>query len=195
MRVRLRHVSPNKLDLSASYELPFGAGKRYLTDGVAAAILGGWQLNAYFTAFSGSTMTMTANGASLNAPGSPQRADEVTAVRGVGRSRTEQPLVRYDVVCSGDAGAVRNIQGEWLSWARICQPRCQSVPDVPLLAVGHGPGPPRGAQCDEHATLGQSRHERQRHRFRPDYLYRESWPRIRRTKHSTRGSTDVLRSA
>jgi hypothetical protein len=70
-------VSPNKLDLSASYELPFGEGKRYLTDGIAAAIVGGWQLNAYFTAFSGSTMTMTASGASLNAPNSPQRADEV----------------------------------------------------------------------------------------------------------------------
>jgi hypothetical protein len=71
------NVSPNKLDLSASYELPFGAGKRYLTDGIAAAIVGGWQVNAYFTAFSGSAMTITANAASLNAPNNPQRADEV----------------------------------------------------------------------------------------------------------------------
>lgn len=71
------NVSPNKLDLSASYELPFGAGKRYLADGIAAAIAGGWQLNAYFTAFSGSTMTISSSGASLNAPGSPQRADEL----------------------------------------------------------------------------------------------------------------------
>jgi len=70
-------VSPNKLDLSASYELPFGTGKRYLSDGVAGAIVGGWQLNAYFTAFSGSTMTMSSSGASLNAPGNSQRADEV----------------------------------------------------------------------------------------------------------------------
>jgi hypothetical protein len=70
--------------------LPFGAGKRYLTDGVAAAIVGGWQLNAYFTAFSGSTMTMTASGASLNAPGSALRADEVKAFEvlgGVGPGR------------------------------------------------------------------------------------------------------------
>ncbi len=71
------NVSPNKLDLSASYELPFGTGRRYLTDGIAAAIFGGWQLNAYFTAFSGSAMTMTSSAASLNAPGAPQRADEV----------------------------------------------------------------------------------------------------------------------
>src|SRR4029453_3696103 len=47
-------VSPNKIDLSASYELPFGPGKRYLKDGVAAAVVGGWQVNGYFTAFSGS---------------------------------------------------------------------------------------------------------------------------------------------
>jgi carboxypeptidase family protein/TonB-dependent receptor-like protein len=77
-------VSPNKLDLSASYELPFGVGKRFLTDGVAAGIFGGWQVNAYFTAFSGSTMTMTSSGASLNAPNSPQRADEVAPFKVLG---------------------------------------------------------------------------------------------------------------
>jgi hypothetical protein len=84
-------VSPNKLDLSASYELPFGTGKRYLTDGIAAVILGGWQLNAYFTAFSGSTMTITASGASLNAPGSPQRADEVKSFKVLGGVGPGQP--------------------------------------------------------------------------------------------------------
>jgi hypothetical protein len=85
------NVSPNKLDLSASYELPFGAGKRYVTDGIAAAILGGWQINAYFTAFSGSTMTITSSGASLNAPGNPQRADEVKPFEVLGGVGPGQP--------------------------------------------------------------------------------------------------------
>ncbi len=84
-------VSPNKLDLSASYELPFGEGKRYLSSGVAAAIVGGWQLNAYFTAFSGSTMTMTSSGASLNAPNNPQRADEVKPFEVLGGVGPGQP--------------------------------------------------------------------------------------------------------
>jgi hypothetical protein len=83
-------VSPNKLDLSASYELPFGAGKRYLRDGARGAILGGWQVNAYFTAFSGSALTITSSATSLNAPFSVQRADEVKAfdvLGGVGPGR------------------------------------------------------------------------------------------------------------
>jgi hypothetical protein len=75
---------PNKLDLSASYELPFGAGKPFLQEGVAAAILGGWQLNGYFTAFSGQVMTITSSGASLNAPGNPQFADEVKPFKVLG---------------------------------------------------------------------------------------------------------------
>ena len=78
------NVSPNKLDLSATYELPFGTGKRYLKDGVAAAIVGGWQVNGYFTAFSGSVMTMTSAGTSLNAPGNAQRADEVAPFKVLG---------------------------------------------------------------------------------------------------------------
>jgi hypothetical protein len=68
---------PHRFVATFLYELPFGEGKRYLTDGIAAHIVGGWQLNAYFTAFSGSTMTMSSSGASLNAQGNPQRADEV----------------------------------------------------------------------------------------------------------------------
>lgn len=78
------NVSPNKFDLSASYELPFGEGKPFLQDGVGAALLGGWQINANFTAFSGAVMTMTANGASLNAPGSAQRADQVADFKVLG---------------------------------------------------------------------------------------------------------------
>lgn len=77
-------VSPNKVDLSATYELPFGDGKRFLQSGVGAALLGGWQINGNFTAFSGSVMTMTANGASLNAPANPQRADQVADFKVIG---------------------------------------------------------------------------------------------------------------
>lgn len=78
------NVSPNKVDLSATYELPFGEGKRFLQSGVGAALLGGWQVNGNFTAFSGSVMTITANGASLNAPGNAQRADQVADFKVLG---------------------------------------------------------------------------------------------------------------
>lgn len=60
------------------YELPFGAGRKFLNDGgLLSSILGGWQLNTFFTAFSGTPFSISAPPASLNAPGSGQRADQV----------------------------------------------------------------------------------------------------------------------
>jgi hypothetical protein len=68
---------PHKFDASAIYELPFGRGRKWLDGGIVGGILGGWQLNAFFTASAGKPFTITAAGASLNAPGSNQRADQV----------------------------------------------------------------------------------------------------------------------
>jgi hypothetical protein len=60
-----------------NYQLPFGKGKRLATSGVLAAALGGWQLNPYLTLYSGSPFTVGTDGASLNAPGNTQVADQV----------------------------------------------------------------------------------------------------------------------
>ena len=69
---------PNNFRLSAMYEAPFGKGKPLLNHGgVAAAIAGGWRLNGVFSRYSGSPFSPSAAGASLNAPGSTQRADQV----------------------------------------------------------------------------------------------------------------------
>ena len=69
--------TPHKADISATYELPFGEGRRYANSGgVTSAILGGWQVNGYYTAFSGTPFTITGSNASLNA-NSPQIADQV----------------------------------------------------------------------------------------------------------------------
>lgn len=58
-------------------ELPFGQGKHFAQKGLAAALLGGWQTSAVLAIFSGSPFSVTADGTSLNAPGSTQRADQV----------------------------------------------------------------------------------------------------------------------
>jgi hypothetical protein len=60
-------------------ELPFGKGKRMATDGAAAALVGGWQINGLYTAYTGGPFTVTSSGASLNAPGNNQTADQVKA--------------------------------------------------------------------------------------------------------------------
>jgi len=57
-------------------ELPFGRNKRFLKDGVAAALAGGWQVNGLLVMYSGSPFSVTATD-TLSMPGSTQRADQI----------------------------------------------------------------------------------------------------------------------
>ncbi len=71
------HDVPHNFQMAFVYELPFGAGKKWLTDGVSSTILGGWQLNGMFAAYSGRPFQLTASGASLNMPGNLQTPDQI----------------------------------------------------------------------------------------------------------------------
>ncbi len=51
------------------YELPFGKGKRFVNEGPAAWVLGGWQLNGILSIGSGSPLSFGYSSASLKAPG------------------------------------------------------------------------------------------------------------------------------
>lgn len=66
---------PHNFQVGAAYELPFGKGKKYASDGVAAKIVGGWGLSGIYSAVSGRPLTVTAAGGSLNAPGNTQTPD------------------------------------------------------------------------------------------------------------------------
>ena len=64
--------------ITSIIELPFGKGRKWLSDGgVLSWIVGGWQVNNIFSFLSGQPFSVTADGASLNAPESDQRADLV----------------------------------------------------------------------------------------------------------------------
>lgn len=67
----------HNFNASFTAELPFGKGKQWASSGAAAAILGGWQFNGLYTAYTGAPFTVSANGASLNAPGNSQLADQI----------------------------------------------------------------------------------------------------------------------
>jgi hypothetical protein len=76
-----RAVEPGNLthilNVSAIAQSPFGEGKRFVNQkGLGSALLGGWQLNGVFTVRSGYPFSVTADGTSLNAPGSTQRANQ-----------------------------------------------------------------------------------------------------------------------
>ncbi len=70
------------------YELPVGKGKPYLNSGMIAQVIGGWQFSGREACYTGTPFTVTASGASLNAPDEAQTADQVLSnvqkVGGVG---------------------------------------------------------------------------------------------------------------
>ena len=68
---------PHNFELWAVYDLPFGKGQTWVTQGPAAAILGGWELSSILSRLSGTPFNVTSSGASLNAPGNTQVADQV----------------------------------------------------------------------------------------------------------------------
>ena len=68
---------PHSFHATGIADLPFGRGKRWVSSGIRAAILGGWQVNGILSLYSGPPFSVTAPGADLNAPGNTQRADLV----------------------------------------------------------------------------------------------------------------------
>jgi hypothetical protein len=67
------------------YVVPFSSNSR-----ITRALLGGWQVNGIFSAYTGTPFTVAASGTSLNAPGNTQTADQIKPVveklGGVGRN-------------------------------------------------------------------------------------------------------------
>lgn len=79
--------TPHNFQAAFVYDLPFGKDKKWATTGLSRAVLGGWQFNGVFGAFSGRPFTVTASGASLNMPGNLQTADLVkTSVETFGKT-------------------------------------------------------------------------------------------------------------
>jgi hypothetical protein len=81
---------PHNLQLGAAYELPFGKGKKWASEGAAAHIFGGWQLSPVFSAVQGRPFNVVASNASLQAPGqgantqTPDLVGEINKLGGVG---------------------------------------------------------------------------------------------------------------
>jgi hypothetical protein len=70
------------------WDLPLGVGRKWMTHGVGARVLGGWQVNAVLLIDSGTPITFGANGGVLNTPGTPQTADQVGPYKVLGGINT-----------------------------------------------------------------------------------------------------------
>jgi hypothetical protein len=55
---------PHNFNIGGAYELPFGKGKKWVSDGPGAALLGGWQLSTIYSAVQGRPFTVTADAGS-----------------------------------------------------------------------------------------------------------------------------------
>lgn len=62
------------------YELPFGHGKKWISSGIAAAVLGGWRFNGVMTLMTGTPLFFSYNSSNLNAPGNAQTPNLVAPV-------------------------------------------------------------------------------------------------------------------
>jgi hypothetical protein len=103
---------PHNFQFSGFYELPFGRGKKWATSGPGSWLLGGWQVNALFSAISGQPFSVTAPGTDLNAPGNAQRADllkpEVERLGGAGPGQKY-----YDTTAFGQVRQARFGTAGW----------------------------------------------------------------------------------
>jgi hypothetical protein len=67
---------PNNLRLSAVYDLPFGKGRKFVSNGgVLGAVAGGWHVQSLFSKYSGAPFS--ASGGNITTPGFTQRAQQV----------------------------------------------------------------------------------------------------------------------
>jgi len=66
------------------YELPMGRGKMLANKGVAAAILGGWNVSGLMQAYTGTPLTIGDSGSLLNAPDNTATANQVAPVQFLG---------------------------------------------------------------------------------------------------------------
>jgi hypothetical protein len=87
--------TPHVFQLAYVYELPFGKGKSWASNGgPATAVLSGWQTSGVFSAIHGIPFTLSASGASLNAVDQSQTPDQVGSVKRLGGVGSGQPF--YD---------------------------------------------------------------------------------------------------
>jgi outer membrane receptor protein involved in Fe transport len=81
-----RNYAPTDFDRKFSfvqsyvYELPFGAGKKWLPTGLGSKMLGGWKVSGILSIYSGTPFFVTADGGSLNSPGTTQTANQIAPV-------------------------------------------------------------------------------------------------------------------
>ena len=89
-------------ELFGVYDLPFGKTKRWATSGIANKLAGGWEFNWLMTRASGTPLTLTGGGSSLNAPGNTETVDQVgesSIMGGIGPATGQAACAATNLAC------------------------------------------------------------------------------------------------
>ena len=76
--------SKKNLQFWGIYNLPFGPGQRWASQGIPAAIFGGFQLNGQLSHVSGAPFSVTPSASSINSPGNTEYAQLIAPYHQLG---------------------------------------------------------------------------------------------------------------
>jgi len=100
---------------SIVYDLPFGKGKRFVSSGVGAAIVGGWRISSFLTLMSGLPLFFTASSGGLLAPGNTQTPNLVAPVQILHGIGTSNPWFSTSSFAAPTGDAFGNVGRNYLS--------------------------------------------------------------------------------
>ena len=99
----------NSFSQSITYELPIGAGKRFLSTGILGQAVGGWKVSGIALLYTGIPFNVTANGGTINTGGWTQNANLVAPykkLKGINTAQWFDPTAfGQPVGCTGQATA------------------------------------------------------------------------------------------
>jgi len=100
--------------LTTIYELPVGPGRKWLSNGLAGKIIGGWQVSGVYNLQSGTPLTIGGNGTLLNTPGNSAFANlngEHTVLGGLGPGLLYFDPAVYSLPAAGTQGNLSRNSG------------------------------------------------------------------------------------
>jgi hypothetical protein len=100
--------------LTTIYELPVGPGRKWLSNGLAGKIIGGWQVSGVYNLQSGTPLTIGGNGTLLNTPGNSAFANlngEHRVLGGLGPGLLYFDPSVYSLPPAGTQGNLRRNNG------------------------------------------------------------------------------------
>ena len=154
---------------SVVYDLPFGPGRKYLSEGVLGKVIGGWKVTSVVTIGSGFPLTIGAGEDTANI-GNCCRPNRDFNVSTALDDPTIEQVVQHGRVLQGAERHVRHRRPQRGDWSRNHELGLFHVQGFPYQRHRLHPVPFRGVQLPESSELGRPEHDVQQRGVRHDQL-------------------------